>query len=673
MAKKPSTKGKTFTPDTTRRAGSSPIDPGETATNSADSSDQSIDSLLQQKNAAWDTMQPIVSGWPDRERLLIARLSDTYSQKTSRSHVTDSHISTLAFERQARVAAQLPTGSIHSLSAKDEKSAYLMNLVLNKYILPNANSQMDALSKLRMSGVYASVYGAQPILYDYRIDDEYVGPDFWLIQPRNFFPQPGKNSIRDSDWAMVSTIVSVSYLEAIYKRDNTSWDKKSLKDLIDQAKTGKIPSRDIDSSRKSSVENARTSGRPPTDKGPASRVELTTKYEKGDKGRWITFAPDYETVGVLRDIPNPHKNGRIPIVMRQCFPLIDSIWGLGDFERGITLQKAKDSLLNLYLDGVKLAIFPPLKIDVANVTYSSIVNQPGARWLMKDPNAVTPFENDPSALQSFQGTWQALDAMLLNQFGTNDQASINKESSGNPAMGKTPQALQMFQDREGARDNWDRFQLERCIEDLLEGMINLLAENQEKPINFHIFDSDMEQVEDMFGEDDEDINEATGMPPFKPTRKPPKFMKPQGKAAVLTITKSMIAGNYRFIVDASSTMRQDEDAQVQNLTQIITAYLQNPQLVDQYLAADNLKFHFGKAFKSLVYNSGINDPDTIVTDVSAEEQQEDGMQAKTPQVDTSGLQDPQIRQVAEQLFNGGGMGQQSQPQQAQVPQPGGMM
>src|SRR6185503_9090178 len=118
--------------------------------------------------------RPVQSTWSDRERLLINRPADSYSQKSTRSHVTDGHIATLAFDRQARVAAQLPTGTMYDLDSKDEKSAILMNLVLNKYILPNANSQMDALTKLRMTGVYASLYGACPILYDYRVDDEYI-------------------------------------------------------------------------------------------------------------------------------------------------------------------------------------------------------------------------------------------------------------------------------------------------------------------------------------------------------------------------------------------------------------------------------------------------------------------------------------------------------------------
>lgn len=610
--------------------------------------DGSIDELISQKQAAWDALRPIQSNWSDRERLLINRAADSYSQKSTRSHVTDGHLSTLAFERQARVAAQLPTGTIYSLSADDDKSATLMNLVLNKYILPNANSQMDSLTKLRMSGVYSSVYGACPILYDYRIDDEYIGPDFWLIAPRNFYPQPGKNSIRDCDWVMISTIVSISYLEGIAKKSKTSWNTKNVQELIDAAKKGSVPSRDIDSSRKSAIENIRTFGRPYGDKGSAARVEIVTKYEKGTSGKWITFAPDYKDCGILRSIANPHKNGRIPVVMRQCFPLIDSIWGLGDFERGITLQKAKDSLINLYLDGVKLSIFKPLKIDPSNVTMSSIKMEAGARWLMKDPQGVMPYDSGGGdALNNFQGTFGFLSTSLANQFGSTDTTTPQRIAS-NPAFGKTPQAIEQQQDRESARDNWDRFQLEKTIEDLLEGMINLLAENQEKPINFHVFDSDVEQITQQFSDDKDDA---------------PDFMKVMGKSAKLTIAKSLIKGNYKFIVDASSTMRDDEEGQVEGLGQVISLYLEgNPQVIDQLLQNDQYQFNFGAAFKSYIYNLKINDPDSIITKMSDQGSQLPMQPAQIDPNQLAQIQDPDIQAVAQHLF-----GQQPQGQ-SQIPQ-----
>lgn len=641
---------------------SSPQDTNKTSPDAQGSAsvDTKIDELLSQKQAAWDALRPVQSTWSDRERLLINRPADSYSQKSTRSHVTDGHIATLAFDRQARVAAQLPTGTMYALDSKDEKSAILMNLVLNKYILPNANSQMDALTKLRMTGVYASLYGACPILYDYRVDDEYIGPDFYIIPPRNFYPQPGKNSIRDCDWVMVSTIVSLSYLMGISKKEKTSWNTKAVSELIKQAKTGTVPQRDIDSSKKSSIENARTFGRPYGDKGPSARIELVTKYEKGKKGRWITFAPDFKEVGILRSIPNPHNNGRIPIVMRQCFPLVDSIWGLGHFELGITLQKAKDSLINLYLDGVKLAIFPPLKIDPTQTTMSTIRMEAGARWLMKDPNAVTTHDSHGGeALNNFQGTYEFITSALLNQWGSNSQ-QISTKMSGNPSLGKTPQAIEAQQDREDALVNWDRFQLEKTIEDLLEGMINLLAENQEKPINFHVFDADVERIIKQCCDEYDEM----GQP------KTPGYMKVMGKSARMTIAKNLIKGNYKYIVDASSTMKQDEEAQAETLTQILGFYIQNPQVIDQILQTDGYQFNFGEAFKSFIYNSGVNDPDSIISKVG-DQNGEGTPQMQAAQIDPNQLnqfQDPQIRQVAAQLFSQQPQAQPMQPQQPQQPQ-----
>lgn len=623
-----------------------------------------IDQLLTERQASVDAQKTVQSAWSDRERMLINRPADSYTQKTGKSQVTDAHISTLAFERQARVGAQLPTGVIYSLESKDEKSSLLMNLVLNKYILPNANSQMDALTKLRMSGVYASVYGACPILYDYRVDDEYIGPDFWIIQPRNFFPQPGKNSIRDCDWVMISEIRSMAFFDSILKRNKTSWNKDAINKLKQLTKDGATPSRDIDSSKKSAIENVRNSGRPFAGKGGTARIELVTKYEKGVNGHWITFAPDFKEAGELRNISNPHKSGRIPVVMRQCFPLVESIWGLGDFERGMTLQKAKDSLINLYLDGVKLAIFRPLKINPTQATMSTIKMEAGARWLMQDPNAVMPYDSGGAeALNNFQGTYEFLTSALLNQFGSNSQ-QVSKTDSGNPSLGKTPEAIKAQNDREDSRDNWDRFQLEKTIEDLLEGMINLLAENQEKPINFHIFDSDAEQVTNRFG-----TKAADG------SVKPPDFITPLGRSAKVTLAKSLLKGSYRFIVDASSTMREQEDAQNESLVQIMNLYIANPQVYDQLLQRDGYQFKFGSALKTYIYNSGVNDPESIITKLAGQSNPnaQPAAPSQPPQMQPAqihpsqlqSIQDPQIRQMAQQLF---GQGQQPAPQQPMMPQ-----
>lgn len=652
--------------------------PGTNSTQAGEA-DTEVDKLLKQLAGAWSFLAPVRRLWWDRERLLITSLADSYSRKSARSHVTDGHLSTLAFERQARVAAQLPTGIAYPLTASDtaEEASTLMNLVINKYILPNANSQMDALTKLRMSGVYASMYGICPIMYDYRIDDEYIGPDFWILPARNFIPQPNKNSIRDCDWVMVSTMVSVSYLQAIVKRDKTAWDKQNVQHLIDAVIAGATPSKDVDSSQQSEVENQRTTGWSQGDTGPGNRVELITQYQKGKDGRWITFARDHKDIGVLRDIPNPHKNGRIPIVARQCFPLIDSIWGLGDFERGITLQKAKDSLINLYLDGVKLSIFPPLKIDVANATMSTIKIQAGARWLMKDPNAVTQFTPSAAGLETFQGTYQFLTGALLNQFGTTNTA-ISAEQGGNPAYGKTPSAIDFQQEREMARDNWDRFMLEKMLEDLLEGMINLLGENQEKPINFHIFDADVQRIVKEFGSEPKPQTDENGMVPVAtqmnpPSNKPPKYMKMiSPKMAQLTLPKSLLGGKYKFVIDASSTMAQDQEKENQTLIEILDFYFQGKPIIDQELQAEGLQFKGGQAIKEAIYSSGLQNPDKIIVELPQEDSAQLGPVVDVGKVASQFDGDPQIQDTVKKMFAASGVppqgpAQPAGPQQPQMP------
>jgi hypothetical protein len=586
--------------------------------------DSAVSVLSSDHEAGWDALATIRSTWYDKERLLVGRLADQYSQKSARSHVTDAHLSTLAWERQMRVCSQLPSGQVYNVSKKDEKAAALMNLVLSKYIMPGANSQFDLLTKLRMTGVYASTYGAQFVLYAYRIDDEYIGPDFWLIPARNIVFQPGRNNVQDCAWVDVITEENKSYFVDISKRTTTQWSKPNIKKLLAAVKTGAVPASNNKEDTKSAVERSRNQVGQPGGKTP--KIELVTRYEKGKNGHWKTWAKDYPDAGVLRDIENPFKSGKIPIVGRYCFPLLDSIWGLGDFERGITMQKAKDSLINLYLEAVKMSIFPPLMIDVDQVTPSTIKMEAGARWFMQSMDAVQSFETSPMGVQEFTSTYQFMTTALLNQFGTTDTSS-NAHQSGNAAFGKTPEALQQLQQRESARDAWDRYMLEKFIQELFEGMINLLATKQEKPINFHVFDKDMEEICEQFCVDDDDDKENDGaptnptMPVKKKTKPDPKLITTyDNRTAKVTVNKSDLVPDNKFVVDPSSTQKEDEEAQNESLTQILNLYMTAPQVWDQLLSQGSMKFDAAQAFKQFVQNSGVQDPDKIIVTTEDEDQ-----------------------------------------------------
>src|SRR5690606_22780304 len=105
-------------------------------------------------------------------------------------------------------------------------------------------------------------------------------------------------------------IDSLIAMEEGKDKKDAVWDVAKLKELkgyIEQA------SRDNDNARDSFVKRQRSS------QAVTGEVCLVTRYEAGPEGRWITFAPDYGCI-ILRNIPNPHQNGKIPFKIKYSQP-----------------------------------------------------------------------------------------------------------------------------------------------------------------------------------------------------------------------------------------------------------------------------------------------------------------------------------------------------------------
>jgi hypothetical protein len=636
--------------------------------------------LNSQWRIAWDALQPIRASWDEKEQALLAQTNDSVSGNVTATRVSDAALSTLAFERQARVTAQLPSGKVYPLNKADEQKAKLLNVVLNRYITPNANSQFDFLIKLRLWGVYASVYGSMPMFYDYRVDDRYIGPECYLVDPRCFAIAPGFHSVQDAPYVFVSTIMGRSDLEQIAERKTTSYDKKAINKLLDLSKEAK-PTRDQDSNKEGTTTSQRY------DKSAAKdRIEIVTKYEHDS---WTSFAPDFNGI-IIRKMDNPHKSGRIPVVMRHCFPLMNSIIGLGDFERGMKIQKAKDSIINLFLEGAKNRVYPPLKMIDSLLTPSTIKYQAGTKWKVKDQNAVMPMDFGPAPLNEFQATYASLQSMLQNQFGTSD-TTISQKDSGNPAFGKTPEALKMLSQRENARDTWDRFMGEKAQEELLEGMLNLLQVKMEKPINFSVFEEDIQTLGYEPEQPPQYDLEGAVMDPGQPASEVPGLDVFEGaKAGKMTVNKKDVNSDvgFSYLIDSNSTMKQDDEEQFNALMATWSLMHQDPAL-SQRLMQNGEEYDEAEHAKKIFIAAGIADWEKIIKEMSPEQmqamqqqqmmaEQQAQMQAQAQQAqpdqqammdpsmmqpqqmpqdmgqqqDMSAFQDPEIAAVAQQILGG---------------------
>jgi hypothetical protein len=624
------------------------------AKKSTDTPESLQDKLIGEKEAAWQALTPLRNTWDEKEQALLARANDSFSGTVTRARVTDAALSTLAFERQARVAAQLPTGKVNPTARKEEGKAKIADIVLHRYIIPNANAQKPMLVKHRLWGVYASVYGSMPMFYDYRVDDDYIGPDCWLIDPRSYMPQPGRHSVQECDWVMVSTVVTIRDLKNIVKRKNTSWNVENIKKLIEVAKDGK-PTRKGEADKTSQTESLRY-----TQDAVKGQIELVTKYEAGDDGHWITFAPDYKEVEILRDIPNPHKSGKIPVVMRDCFPLLNSIYGLGDFERGMKIQKAKDSLLGLRLEFVKNKVYPSMLVDMSKVTPSTVKYGAGTKIRTTDVNnSIKPLDYGNESESGFQNTFSVLNGIQQDQFGTS-QASLSVDESANPQMGKTPAALNMQKAQENARDTWDRFHHEQAVEELYEGMINLLSVKMEKPINFSIFEEEIRQIQEDYGDDVLDVIAG-------------------GKMGLMTISKKHINSDkgFQYIIDANSSMQKDDQAQLDALMSTYQMLSQDPNL-QAVLQQKGLNWDQAEHIKKILISSGVSDWERILQEgneagqgeipgteqyidpetgqpvdpnMMQEEQVDPYAGIEQPQIPN--FEDPHVQAYAQEMFGGG--------------------
>lgn len=113
-----------------------------------------------------------------------------------------------------------------------------MSLILERYILENANTQWDMFTKLRIIEMYSLIYGSMPAIVTYQTREDYVGPDLELIHPRNLRIQSNKSSIEDADYCFVNSVVPVSFLKNKLKEEKTIYDKDAIKELLSAIEYG---------------------------------------------------------------------------------------------------------------------------------------------------------------------------------------------------------------------------------------------------------------------------------------------------------------------------------------------------------------------------------------------------------------------------------------------------
>jgi hypothetical protein len=568
-----------------------------------------------------------IQNFDSYEAMMISQPYDSVSKKVQNG-LSDGATTTIYQERAARVCGQLPTGSVKAAGKKDTGASAVLDIILQKYVYPNANAQAPLLEKFRNWQFYSSVYGYMVMHYDWEVNENtgYIGPNCWLWHPRNFIPQIGRGSVDDMDYCNAITFQSEHFFKDLLKQTaeellEAGWDRDELViacGLIEERM--RFP----DSRRDSLVTRERQSQ---AEKG---RIMVATRFEAGADGNWVTFLPEYNGV-VVRSIRNPHKNGKIPFVVKYATPLFDNFYGLGDFQRAKPLQFFSDGLDNFYAAGLKRGLYPPTIINPAGVVKSSITQDPGAIWQETVTNSIREYQTSPVGLNTYQAAKTMVNGSLMRQAGTTD-TTMTSADSGSPMASKTDSGVQQQQQKEGARDNQDRFYLESKIEVLFDRMIGLFGTIATEDIPLDLFVEDFEDIDAAGWGDDLkgmiDVSES-------------------GQSARMTIKPSFFKNlTLRFFIDANSTASADKRAQLQNLRDFIQSMgsMQN-EMVDMKNAGMTIDWALVAKLEEQL--SDVPEMRKIFRKMTPEEQQayqqqqqQAGPQQKPPQViDTAAFKD----------------------------------
>ena len=595
--------------------------------------------------------------WNDFLDLAYTKLS---KNKTYKSQIRDGSLASIVYERACRVAAQPASGRIIPLTRHDEGKGQLINLLWSRYCVPRMNSQYPFMTKLRLWEYYSLVYGTMPMMHFYRADADYVGPDCRLLNPNYVYPQAGRLSPADCDYIFVDQFFAPHKIKNMLGKDG--WNGKAIKEILEQVKSSSKPDT-TDQETNTQVERGEN------DDLHTGQIKLVTKYVRGADKEWVTFAPDYGNK-IVRTIKNPFSSGRIPVVFKYAMPMIDSFWGMGDIERGESLQRAIDSSLNLGIDYMKIMLFPPTMFP-SDANLSQYPMQPGAKWKVSSGGEPKPLQLSNMPPQIQQQLYQAFKGSILNQNGTTDTTISGNDKM--PGYGKSPEALKQLDARENARDSWDRELLELAQAELFEGMLEELGIKQQTPIDMNIFDEEIKQIAEAgfidvlepFDSAVEYWEDADGNQYDTPSESEIETGKLIPKltgrgVARLTIKGKALIGKYKFNIDTNSTAANDETEEFERLGKLVE-FMGTPiaEKAIESLRASGRDFDYGALLEQYVKGSNIKGDDKLFKDIPESEQVEELDVPRQPtleengdeQFDPSMVQDPNLRE----LINQGGM------------------
>jgi hypothetical protein len=533
------------------------------------------------------------------------------------SRVVDPLIRTSLVEKKGRLMNQKLRGRLVPRPGSGE--ANMIKARINNALLDfqwdNANDGGTMLSKWGSMDQDTRMYASDFGLVKWRHEEDkdgnvlFDGNEFYPLDVRDCGLDATCTHIRNAKWFQVRGWEKVEDLERVNDLPNGGKVYPGLADLKSKLAINSNDRRDT------AYPNRALQLKGIVDRVGEDRsfpvVEIVTEYRED---RWITFSPKYRVI--LRDIPNPYKHGKIPVVQLRYYKLTGDPWGESEVEPALPLWKSVQAILCGFLDNMNIHNRPPLKIVDGAVRIETIVFGPEAQWLVDRPDAITEFQGSTTPINYFQAAYAAAVSAFNRAMGDLSQG-VSQVDPLNNKDNPTATEINRTAQQQNSRDQDNQTQLAESIEDMMSMWVAnnqqfIFADPDKNEYVMKIVGSDLYNYFQRVGMDrqeltpeamqtigdiihqqegnvsDEDLNQLvqSGLTPKFPVFENPKEKNPAklkyktkmrmsdlGDHAELSIVPEDLEGAYSYIADVTSMaagadviQQKAKDAALERLT-----------------------------------------------------------------------------------------------------------
>ncbi len=642
------------------------------------------------------------NGFDDADKMFASHIDE--KSWPYRSLMFDPRPYTVILEKSARLIGSKPKGRLVPREGGDSLGAYINNELLDYQWEDNARLGQSMISKWIMMDQNVRKYGSSFAIADWHYEKRknkdgksevfFDGPDFKVLNARDVLVNPSYEFI--NKWFQYREYLTIQDMESINDagRSDPQYENLDLlRDAVRDDSKANGDTRNIQSKNKAMKGLQDFLGRDEYNK------PLEIIHERRND-RWISVAIKHGVV--VRDIPNPYRDGSLHVVHLKYYPLPDDIYGVNELEPVAKQIRGLNAHLSAYSDTIALALRPPVHVNPLNVRLHTLGWDPEAKWLMNTPNVdVQLMKIDTSITSNFQSIYQVLVGSLMNALGEQSQqlSSVNPfQSPGNV----TATEIRDTSFTRNVRDNMNKIFLAEALKQQI-----MLWHSMNQQFMFSA-KADKLKIIRIVGRDAQEFFTRQGLSDIRPTQQDaqmasdmiaqgqtpsdvppgpvyavnvgqdqngaplevPKYMPDaSGGGGNLIIEPGDLEGNYDYIPDIESMSAPSAQDVEQKLMSLITA-MTNPLIV-QGLAQESVRPKYKELLVKMIEATGVvKDADAYFEDMSNAQQpvqpgQIGGVQQNGQgQVNPGGITAP----------TGGAMGPGNMPNvgmdQSSIPNPG---